>query len=550
VTDPPKPTCAQLSIEFPDGSKQVVNLDSDRYDLGRAESNRLAFPEIQGVSRRHVAFERSGPNWFVRDLGSTNGTFLNGIRVAGKQALISNDRLTVGELTIVFCEPSPRPVESPFVFVGPAKAKSHTIEVTLDSVLGTEQDLQSNPHMRALVHAGRELCGRTSLEELFEVIMNLSMEAVGGARGALITVENDKFRVRASKGEGFSISSHVRDVVVNEGRSLLVRDAQTDRNLAARRSIVREPIHGILAVPLQTDKHIIGLIYLDSPILTREFTRADLNVLTVLANIAAIRIDQARLAEIEQSEKLHARELEQAALIQRSMLPGDSPPFSHRKDFELHAAMVPAREIGGDLFDYFLLDQDHLAFAVGDVSGKGAPAALFMAVTRTLLRATAQNQKGPAECFNYMNRALCEGNASGMFVTLFYGVLNTRTGELLFANGGHSFPYVFSSGGSVRKLSEKGGPMLGVSEEMEYETHVEHIGPGEGILLYTDGITEAIDDQNEFFGEQRLESFLAAHASNSAQSLVMDLHEAVKAFATGKPQADDITVLALKYAGS
>jgi phosphoserine phosphatase RsbU/P len=539
---------AQLSIALPDGSKQIVALDSGRYDLGRAESNRLAFPEIQGVSRRHAAFDRNGSTWFVRDLGSTNGTFLNGKRVSEPHALKANDQLTVGQLAIVFSEVQPEAFEPAVVFVKQSEEeKGQTIEVTLDAVLNDDSEMRSSPHMRALVHAGRELCGHTSLDELFEVIMNLSFDAVGGARGALITVEQGELRVRASKGEGFSISSYVRDLVLKEGRSLLVRDAQTDRELAARRSIVQEQIRGILAVPLQTEHHIIGLIYLDSPLIIKEFTRADLNVLTVLANIAAIRIDQARLAEIEQAEKLHSKELEHAALIQRSMLPCEIPPFPNRTDFELHASMSPAREIGGDLFDFFLLDQDHLAFAIGDVSGKGAPAALFMAVTRTLLRATAQNQKGPAECFNYMNDTLCENNSNGMFVTLFYGVLNTATGDLVFANGGHNFPYLFSLDGKIRKISEKGGPMLGVLEGANYRTLATRIQPGEGILLYTDGVTEAVNCSNEFFGEDRLESYLSRQASGSAQALVDGLQETVKTFAKGKPQADDITVLVLRF---
>ncbi len=221
------------------------------------------------------------------------------------------------------------------------------------------------------------------------------------------------------------------------------------------------------------------------------------------------------------------------------MLPCHFPPFPNRKDFELHASMTPAREIGGDLFDFFLLDRDHLAFAIGDVSGKGAPAALFMAVTRTLLRATAQNQKGPAECFNYMNDTLCESNSSGMFVTLFYGVLNTATGDLLFANAGHNFPYLFSPDGNVRKISEKGGPMLGVFEGTYSRTLATRIRPGEGILLYTDGVTEAVDRSNEFFGDDRLEDYLSRQASGSAQALVDGLQETDKTFAKGKPQADD-----------
>ena len=226
----------------------------------------------------------------------------------------------------------------------------------------------------------------------------------------------------------------------------------------------------MMAVPLQTEDRVIGLIYLDSSHFVKEFTKQDLSLLTVMANMAAVRIENARLAEVEQAERLRARELEHAAMIQRSMLPSQFPPFPDRTDFELHAAMVPAKEVGGDLFDFFLLDPERLGFVVGDVSGKGVPAALFMAIARTLLRAAAHHEASPGACLTYMNQSLVEQHASGMFVTLFYGILNTRTGVLEYSNAGHNPPYVFSPDGQVRALKERCGPMLGVFEGFQYPT--------------------------------------------------------------------------------
>jgi sigma-B regulation protein RsbU (phosphoserine phosphatase) len=330
---------------------------------------------------------------------------------------------------------------------------------------------------------------------------------------------------------------------------VLVRDTFQDEALAARMSIVQQRIRSMLAVPLQTENRVIGLIYLDSPYFVHEFKKDDLNMLTVMANIAAIRIENTRLAEVEQAEKLHAKELEHAAVIQRSILPSQFPPFPNRKDFSLHAMMVPAREVGGDLFDFFLLDEDHLAFAVGDVSGKGVPAALFMAMTRTLLRVTAQFEEPPGKCFMRMNATLCEQNESSMFVTLFYGVLNTRTGELQFGNAGHNPPYVASADGALRPLPQKSGPMLGMWEGFEYKTLTDRITPGESLLLYTDGVTEAVEKNGNFFSEQRLEQFLATNASQTPEQLVLNLHAAVQDFAKGVQQADDITVLSLRYLG-
>lgn len=543
-----KPQRFELLIRAPNGQTQIVTLDRERYELGRAETNAICFRDVLGLSRKHLAFEREGSNWIVRDLGSTNGTFVNGERIITAQPLRPADRVTVGDLSIVFSESTAAPVSQAVVFIeSPSTQTTAVSEALLQDVLAGEEEIQSSGHLKALIHAGRELAGHSPLEKLFDVIMALAVDAVGASRGVLMTLENGELQVRASKGAGFRISSHVRDIVLNEKRSLLVRDALSDQALASHMSIVQQQVRSMLAVPLQTEDRVIGLLYLDSPGLIHEFSKDDLNVLTVLANIAAIRIEHARLVEVEQAEKLRAKELEHAALIQRSILPSNFPPFPDRKDFELHAAMAPAREVGGDLFDFFLLDADHLGFVIGDVSGKGVPAALFMSVARTLLRATAQHGTPPGECLAYVNASLAEQNPGGMFVTLFYGVLNTRSGDLQFANGGHNPPYVFSGNGRLRALPAKSGPLLGVLEGCQFKTLTDRIVPGDGILLYTDGVTEAVDKSKQFFGEERLERYLADHAQEPVEQVVQKLHANVQEFSKGVPQADDITVLALRY---
>jgi len=540
---------AELSIQTPDGKVASVTLERDRYRLGRAESNELCYPGVTGLSREHAVFEREDADWMAHDLGSTNGTLVNGIRIEGRRPLRAGDRLQFGQLAVVFHDKA-EPGDGPVVFVEDraAPTATTTVEASFDGLWGGGGRGPSAKHMQALVGAGRELAGHMSLEQLFDLILNLSVEAVGAARGVLMTLEGEELRTRSIQGAGFRISSLVRDMVIGERRSLLVRDALADQALAARMSIVHEHIRSMLAAPLQTEDRVIGLIYLDSPDLIHEFTEEDLSVLTVMANIAAIRIEQARLIEVEQAEKLHAKELEHAALIQRSILPAIFPPFPERKDFELHAAMAPAREVGGDFFDFFLLDRERLGFVVGDVSGKGVPAALFMAVTRTLLRATAQHIAAPAECLTSVNKTLIEQNASGMFVTLFYGVLDTRTGEIQFANAGHNPPYLLSPQGS-RALREKSGPMLGVIEGVEYVARACRIERGEGIVLYTDGVTEATDPERNFFDEQRLERFLSEHGTDSVERIVAGLLATARDFSGGLPQADDITVLALRYCG-
>jgi phosphoserine phosphatase RsbU/P len=537
---------AELVIEV-NGDKSVLRLEAPRYRVGRAESNELSYPSVAGLSREHLAIEREGSHWVARDLGSTNGSLVNGERISEPRILRSGDRIKAGPVTLVF-EEIEKPSAKAVVFTDEASATTGATTIT-ESLRGliAEESEEGSRHMQALITAGRELATHLPLNKLFDLILDLSVEAAGAARGVLMTLENGELQVRSTKGQGLRISSHVRDIVIQERRSLLVHDAMTDSALAAHASIVLSQIRSMMAVPLQTEDRVIGLIYLDSSHFVKEFTKQDLSLLTVMANMAAVRIENARLAEVEQAERVRARELEHAAMIQRSMLPSQFPPFPGRSDFELHAAMVPAKEVGGDLFDFFLLDPERLGFVLGDVSGKGVPAALFMAIARTLLRAAAHHEASPGACLTYMNQSLVEQHASGMFVTLFYGILNTRTGVVEYSNAGHVPPYAFSPDGQLRALEERCGPMLGVFDGFQYPSRKSEIRAGEGLLVFTDGVTEARNKTGEFYEDSRLESFLAAHASQPVDELVRGLHAEVERFEAGAPRADDITVLALRW---
>ncbi|HME09199.1 MAG TPA: SpoIIE family protein phosphatase [Bryobacteraceae bacterium] len=537
-----------ITIQTPDKKTHTIELDRDSYRIGRSPANDLSYSNIPGLSREHLVIERQGTQWVVRDLGSTFGTLVNGSRIDQPTVVGGQDRITAGQLSLTFGKGHP---DETVVFVEDSRALAadDSQSGTLETMLQAENQVRSGEHMRALIRAGRELATHLPLDRLFDLILDLSVQAVQASRGVLMTLESDELKLRANQGGALRISSHVRDLVLREKRSLLVRDAMLDAQLAAHQSIVADQIRSILAVPLQTDERVIGLIYLDSVTFVREFTRDDLSLLTVMANMAAVRIENARLAEIEQAEKLRAQELEHAAMIQRSMLPSVFPAFPDHSEFELHGSMIPAREVGGDLFDFFLLDPDHLAFVVGDVSGKGVPAALYLAVSRTLLRATARLETEPGECLTHINASLVEQNTSGMFITLFYGVLNLRTGEILFSSAGHNPPYLFCRDGQLRQLREKSGPMLGLLEGIEYRTEVARLAPGEGLLMYTDGVTEAINPRDEFFNESGLEQYLAAHAADAMDQLIDGLRANIQTFAAGKPQADDITVLGLRYLG-
>jgi sigma-B regulation protein RsbU (phosphoserine phosphatase) len=248
---------------------------------------------------------------------------------------------------------------------------------------------------------------------------------------------------------------------------------------------------------------------------------------------------------MEEKERIGS-ELRIASDIQRSILPRTFPPFPDRDEFDLFAETIPAREMGGDFYDFFLLDQDRLGLVIADVSGKGVPAAIFMAVSRTMLKATATQTASPGECLRRVNHLLCPDNDSAMFVTVFYGILNTRTGDVEYANAGHNMPYALTGEGVV--LLESGGGMaLGVMEESDYPVKRIRLRPGEGLFLYTDGVTEAMDQQGRLFSNQRLEALLRGARQTTPTALIHDTVSAVRSFAAGEPQADDITLLAVRY---
>ncbi len=243
------------------------------------------------------------------------------------------------------------------------------------------------------------------------------------------------------------------------------------------------------------------------------------------------------------------RELEIASRIQLSALPCKFPAFPDRADFDLYATMIPAQEVGGDFYDFFLVDEDRLGFVIGDVSGKGIGAAMFMAITRTLLRATALLGMNAAECVRYVNRVLYPESMPQMFVTAVYGILNTHTGEVSYANAGHLSPILARANGEVLTLERTGGLGLCLTSEFVYHTKKVALEPYDSLLLFTDGVTEAVGKEREQFSAERLLQVVGEANSRVPAELIRFVLREVDAFSGGAGQADDITILALQYYG-
>jgi sigma-B regulation protein RsbU (phosphoserine phosphatase) len=243
------------------------------------------------------------------------------------------------------------------------------------------------------------------------------------------------------------------------------------------------------------------------------------------------------------------RELDVARRIQKSLVPQKYPPFPERQDIEIFGHMAPAEQVGGDLFDFFFLDNDRLGMAVGDVSGKGVASALYMAVCRTLLRSTAMKGLRPAECLHEVNRMLSMEKASSMFVTCFYGVLDTRSGEVTYSNGGHQPPFVIKASGEVETTELTGGLALGMFSKAEYRERTFRLERGDGLLLFTDGVTEAMNAEKELFSDERLLETVRRLNGGGVEIRVECVFEAVREYVSGAPQSDDMTALAVTWKG-
>jgi len=262
-------------------------------------------------------------------------------------------------------------------------------------------------------------------------------------------------------------------------------------------------------------------------------------------------LDEIRLVRKSQEEHYQLlyiqHDLETAREIQQAILPATFPPFPHRKDFDIFATMQAAREVGGDFYDFFMIDNDRIGFVIGDVSGKGVPAAIFMAVSRTLIRATGLKGISAAECIDYANHLLCNESTSCMFVTVFYGILDTRTGEISYVNGGHNPPLLIRADGTLEVIPLTGGPILGFLDDEKFDSARIQLHPNDTLFLYTDGITEAFNEQDEAFGETRLEELLKENYQKPLKEIARETVVKIQDFCGEAPQSDDITLLAIRY---
>jgi serine phosphatase RsbU (regulator of sigma subunit) len=337
----------------------------------------------------------------------------------------------------------------------------------------------------------------------------------------------------------------VRDKVVKEKTSVLVRDLTQDEAFRMQHSISEQQIQTMMAVPLQTESRVIGLIYVDSRSFVRAFTPDDLNLLTVLANVAAIRIERERLAEVERREARRTLDLEQAAEIQRTILPRGAPRVN---GIDLAGHNAPCRTVGGDYYDFIPYDDGRVAVVLGDVAGKGMSAALLMSNLQARVQLLAEAPQDLAKLMSRLDQSVSSNAPLNRFITLFFGVVDPAKGVLTFVNAGHNPPLLIRANGTIEKLKAK-GTVLGILPDIGYEEQSIGFGPGDILAVYSDGVTESAKADGDEFGEDRLAELLMSNRENESSSIIDTVLEAVSEWTSAGPPDDDVTLVVARHVG-
>jgi len=543
----------EITVIHAQGGSRVVPLPNRLLTFGRSAESDFPYPMDSALSRRHLKLYPEEGHWYVEDLNSKNGTRVNGVLLQTRTRLEPGDRIEAGGLELRF-DAGSEPTAQTVVFVPDSPGRPTTqpkLTKTLKDVVGLGDELpaavsrdpiRSAALIQILIEAGRELSGHRSLNELFVRILELMLRSVSASRGVVMTLEDGVLVPQAAIGDQFQISRTIRDRVLERKESLLIADLSLDESLKSAQTLVFQRVRSLMAAPLQIRDQVTGLIYVDSPEVMGTFKEDDLGVLTVLANIAAARIEQARLLEVENQQRLLRQELDQAAEIQRNLFPKVTPDAP---GMEVAGLSEPCRAVGGDFYDYLRLPDGRLAVLLGDVAGKGLPAALLMSGLMARIQVLAGLMSEPAELITRLNRifsAHCPGNR---FVTLFFFVVDPRTGEFSYCNAGHNPPFLLRTGGGADVLSE-GGPVLGLFGGLPYSATGGVMQPGDTLLIFSDGVSEAVSPTGEELGEDRLLRFVRTCQGLSAGDLLQAVYQEAERFMAGTPAADDFTIVALR----
>ena len=540
---------AELKIQTADGSRERFPLTKPRITIGRARSSDVFLPD-QWLSRHHAAIEQKQGAYYLLDLGSKNGTLLNGERVSGDRRLRDGDIITLGEHVLAFSledEMEERPPEGTRVFS--AKELS---DIKTKPSIDPEELVRQNRILGVLSEAARQLIVHRPLGELFEKVLDLLFEAVPAERGAIMLLEGrpPEPTIKASRSrQGAPIATLSRSIVrrvLEKKEALLISSVMDDASFSTQDSILATGIRSAMSAPLwytatgSEEDTVIGLVYVDSLMASHSFNEEDVRILTALANVAAAKIENSRLLEESLEKRRLEEEMQVAAEIQRGLLPDSAPAVP---GYGVVGSNRPCRTVGGDYYD-FGLDHGRLNFALGDVSGKGTGAALLMTVLRASVRGHWADGE-PAQAVTRINRTVCQNVTPGKYITFFMGRLEPDLGRLSYVNAGHNPPIVVRADGSLDSLTT-GGVVLGLFEEGEYEQATTELGRGDVLVVFSDGVTETWNREDEEFGDARLAELVRQGREQNAAALEAEILRELDRFSQGTKATDDRTLIVIK----
>jgi serine phosphatase RsbU (regulator of sigma subunit) len=549
---------------------QVLQL-SESSVLGRQPDCDIVL-DAGAVSRQHARIFRLGSDYYVEDLQSRNGTFVNGVRVEGRQKLAENDELKVCDLLFSFHDdlrPDPaartpedsartisQTVDAVQMVDDEREATGSTIMSKLEVSTGsTSMRLTVNPEvkLKALLEIGRNLGRATRLDEvLSQLLDNLFKIFIQADRGFIALLESPakKLTTKAVKFRHEDARSRIRmsrtilNTVMGTKEAILSADASTDSQFRMSESIVDFHIHSVMCAPLlDSDGEVLGVIQVDTTDPRRRFSRDDLDVLASVACQAAVAVENAQLHERAIREELLEKELSLAHRVQMGLLPAAPPQIERYQFFQFYQ---PAHHLGGDYFDYVPLPGNRLVSALADVCGKGIAAALLVAKLSAEVRHCLLSQALPEEAMARLNQMFSHDRWEGKFVTMVAAILDPAEDEVCLVNAGHMAPLLRRPSGDIEEVGESiGGLPLGIDGDSTYQQFSFRLAPGDSLIMYTDGVLDAENSQNERYGTERLYLMLARPA-DSAPELGQLVISDVKRFIGDHPQADDICLTCLR----
>jgi serine phosphatase RsbU (regulator of sigma subunit) len=545
----------KLHITPAEGQPFMYELGGDSLVVGRSSKSDLSIAD-RSLSRRHARIFRSGEQWLIEDLGSRNGTRVNGTLIAQPTALATGDLVAVSASVIAVGGP---PVATPSA--APSLSTEGTIlRAASDLIADSERELaqpragdtgaleHAADHLRVLYDIHRALDASATLEQLLDGVLERVFVHMKPRHGAIFLKEGERVvraasRSQSSDTDAFPESQSLAREVIDNGLVAVVTDAGTDERFAAAESLLDAGVRNLVAAPLLTPAGAIGMIVLSSTLASRQFTAADMELLAIVASATGLRLRNIALAEEAAERRRFEQEVAVARRIQVALLPAAMPQV---RGFEIHGGNTPSRGVSGDYYQIVERPgRGEVAVVIADVSGKGIAASLLTGYVDALVNAFLGEDMEPAAIFSRVSPQMNAKTPVESFATAFLGILSSDTGALRFASAGHDPGIVVRASGEVELLMPTGMP-LGLMPNATYADSRIKLGGGDTLVLYTDGITEAANPDDEMFERERLIEICREHRTEPPEALAASIHAAVETFVEGRPYHDDRTLVIVR----